>query len=76
MSIIARFADHDQDDIRSLAAARLLEQKALKRRAEEALGHYVGNPAPVKTSIRFACELVEQARAKSRRPAARKRKSG
>ena len=76
VSKIARFADHDQDDIKSLAAAGLLEPKALKRRAEEALGHYVGNPAPVKTSIRFACELVEQSRTKPRRPAARKRAPG
>ena len=64
VSKIARFADHDQDDIKSLAAAGLLDAKALRQRATESLGYYVGNLAPVKTSIRLACELAEAHRPK------------
>ena len=58
VSKIARFAEHDQDDIRALARAGLIKADEVRERAEQALGNYVGNLASVKTSIRLACELV------------------
>jgi hypothetical protein len=77
VSKLARFADHDREDIRALARAGLIEPRSLRRRAEEALGAYVGDPRRIRTSIRLACELARKARraATSRgasRPAARK----
>ena len=66
VSKIARFADHDQDDIRALARAGLIMADEVRERAEQALGNYVGNLASVKTSIRLACELVRDNQAARR----------
>lgn len=66
VSKIARFADHDQDDIRALARAGLIIADEVRERAEQALGNYVGNLANVKTSIRLACELVRENQAARR----------
>ena len=60
VSKIARFAQHDQDDIVALARAGLITEADLRKRADEALGNYVGNLDSVKTSIALACELVRQ----------------
>ena len=60
VSKIARFADHDRQDIRALAQAGLITESEVRRRAEEALANYVGNPASVMTSMALACELVRQ----------------
>jgi hypothetical protein len=65
---LARFTDQDREDIELLASRGLIDAGALRRRAEEALGGYVGDVAAVRTSIDIACRLVE---AKARR---RKRK--
>ena len=62
ISKLARFAEHDQEDIRALATEWLLNSKDLKRRAEEALRHYIGNPDPIKTSITLACRMVDKSR--------------
>ena len=59
VSKLARFAEHDQDDIKALAAEGLLNSKDLKKRAEEALKHYIGNPGPIKTSITLASRLID-----------------
>ncbi len=66
VSKIARFADHDQDDIRALARAGLITADEVRERAEQALGNYVGNLASVKTSIRLACELIRENQAARR----------
>ena len=58
VSKLARFAEHDQEDIKALAAAGLLNAKDLRKRAEEALKHYIGNPDPIKTSITLACRMI------------------
>ena len=58
VSKIARFAEHDQEDIKALAAAGLLNSKDLKKRAEEALRHYIGKPDSIKTSITLACRMI------------------
>ena len=60
VSKIARFAEHDQTDIRALARAGLVGSAALRRRANEALGGYVGNLDRVKTSIELACGIVAE----------------
>lgn len=62
VSKLARFAEHDQEDIQSLAAEGLLNSKDLKKRAAEALRHYIGNPGPIKTSITLACRMIDESR--------------
>ncbi len=58
VSKLARFSDQDQDDVRALARARLIDAAALRRRAEEALPGYVGNLIRIRTSINMACRIV------------------
>ena len=67
VSKLARFAENDREDIRALARAGLIEEIALRRRAEEALGGYVGDARRIGTSIRLACEIVRKARARRRK---------
>ncbi len=62
VSKLARFAEHDQEDIKALAVEGLLNSKDLRKRAEEALRHYIGNPGPIKTSITLACKMVDKSR--------------
>ena len=62
VSKLARFAEHDQDDIKALAAEGLLNSKDLKKRAQEALKHYIGDPGPIKASITLACRMVGKSR--------------
>ncbi len=59
---LARFAEHDQEDIKALAAEGLLNSKDLRKRAEEALKHYIGNPGPIKSSVTLACRLIDKSR--------------
>lgn len=70
VSKLARFTPTDQADIRALARAGLIEPAALRQRAEEALGGYVGDVRKIRTSISLACELVRTARRKATSPAA------
>jgi Nucleotidyltransferase of unknown function (DUF6036) len=60
VSKLARFAEHDQEDIKALAGEGLLNAKDLKKRAQEALKHYIGNPGPIKTSITLACRVINK----------------
>ena len=55
VSKIARYAEHDQEDIRALARAGLVTQAEVRERAEHALGNYFGHTASVKTSTGLAC---------------------
>lgn len=59
VSKIGRFASQDRDDIVALARRKLVESKALRRRAEAAVGGHVGDTARLRTSIDLACRLVE-----------------
>lgn len=59
VSKLARFAEHDRDDIRALARAGLIRVAALRRRAGEAMADYVGDADTVRTSLELACEIVE-----------------
>jgi hypothetical protein len=61
VSKIARFSSQDREDIAALARHRLLNVKTLRRRAEEALGGYVGDIMRVRGSIELACRIVADA---------------
>lgn len=67
VSKLARFAAHDQDDIKALARAGLLRSTELRKRAEEALAGYVGGAESARTSIDLACKLVDREQAPSRK---------
>lgn len=61
VSKLSRFSDQDRADIELLAREKLIDAKSLKKRAEEALGGYVGDVASVRTTIDLACRIVEAA---------------
>lgn len=61
VSKIGRFEDRDRSDIEALARAKLITARAVRRRANEALGSYVGTNDRVRTSIDLACRLIEVA---------------
>lgn len=67
VSKLARFNDQDQEDIRALALAGLIDGAALRRRAEEALPDYVGNLVRIRTSINVACRMVAQEATKKKK---------
>ena len=58
VSKLSRFSDQDRADIELLARKGLIHAPALRARAEQAVQGYVGNTAPVRTSIDIACRLV------------------
>ena len=60
VSKLARYADHDQDDIAALARHGLIDASGVRKRAEQALIAFVGETRRVKTSIRLACALIER----------------
>lgn len=60
VSKLARYADPDQDDIKSLARAGLLGPHELRQRAEEALVGYIGRVNDVRISIDQACKTVDK----------------
>ena len=70
VSKLARYSDQDREDIEVLAREGLIDAEALRARAEEALGGYVGNVKSVQISIDLACKLIEAHRPvkKSRTP--------
>jgi hypothetical protein len=70
---LARFTDQDREDLQLLARRRLIDSGAVRKRAEEALSGYVGDAAPVRTSIDIACRLIDAERTVTK--ARRKRKS-
>lgn len=59
VSKLARFGEQDRADIEDLARRGLIDAASLRARAEDALAGYVGDMAPVRTSIEVACRLVE-----------------
>ena len=58
VSKLGRFASQDRDDVAILARRKLITSTALRRRAEEALGNYVGDTRRVQGSIELACRIV------------------
>jgi len=61
VSKIARFEEHDQRDLTSLATQGLITADAVILRAEEAVGGYVGNIERVRNSIVLAAQLIAAA---------------
>jgi hypothetical protein len=57
---LSRYEVHDQDDLRALARAGLIDAASLRRRAEEALPGYVGDVQRVRNSIASAEKLVKK----------------
>lgn len=60
LSKIARFSAQDVEDILALARRRYFTADALKHRALEALGYYIGNIQSVENSIHLICEKIKQ----------------
>jgi len=67
VSKLSRFSDQDRDDVLLLAREGLIDPASLRKRAEQALGGYVGDLDSVRISIDVACRLIESARASRRR---------
>jgi hypothetical protein len=61
VSKLSRFADQDREDILLLAREGLIDSASLRKRAEQALGGYVGDLNSVRNSIAIACRLIESA---------------
>lgn len=61
VSKLSRFADQDREDILLLAGKGLIDAASLRKRAEQALGGYVGDLNSVRNSIDIACRLIESA---------------
>jgi hypothetical protein len=68
VSKIGRLSDQDRDDIGLLARRGLVSADALRQRAEQAAGGYVGDLERLRNSIDIACRIAEDAerRAKGR----------
>lgn len=66
VSKLSRFADQDREDILLLAREGLIASASLRKRAEQALGGYVGDLNSVRNSIAIACRLIESARPRGR----------
>lgn len=64
VSKLARFSSQDREDIIALARRRLVDAPGLRKRAEEALGGYVGDTARMKGSIDIACRIIADARSR------------
>ena len=60
VSKLSRYEAVDQEDIRALAARGLVSAAAVRARAEEALGAYVGEMSRIKTSIKLACKMIDE----------------
>lgn len=67
ISKLGRFASHDRDDIAALARHKLIDAAALRRRAEEALGGYVGDVGRLKGAIEIASRIVDDERRRRRK---------
>jgi hypothetical protein len=61
VSKISRFSERDRSDVASLARHRGVGAGALRQRALEALGGYLGSTDRILGSIELACRIVEDA---------------
>jgi hypothetical protein len=59
---ISRYSTQDREDILALASAGLFSADQLRDRAMEALGDYIGDRAPVMTSIELMCRQITAGR--------------
>jgi hypothetical protein len=58
LSKLSRFGEIDRADILQLAKHGLVTANALRRRAEEAMPRYVGDPAQVRIALDLACKDI------------------
>lgn len=65
VSKLGRWSEQDRLDVEALARRGLIDAAALGKRAEEALGGYVGDLARVRGNLAAAMRLVRRARASS-----------
>lgn len=68
VSKVGRLSDVDRGDIAVLARRGLITSTALRRRAEEAAGAYVGDLERLRNSIDIACRIVEDAQRRGTAP--------
>lgn len=61
VSKIARFLDHDKSDIQALVAHGLTTAAAIERRADEAVGGFVGDKTMLMINIREAVDMARAA---------------
>jgi len=66
VSKIGRFSSQDRDDITTLARRKLIGSAALRKRAEDALGGYVGETTRVQGSLELAVRVVADIEAAAR----------
>jgi hypothetical protein len=67
VSKLGRFAEHDRNDIAALARQALISSKALRERADAALGGYVGAIDRVRGAIEIGCRIVAEIEQSKRR---------
>ena len=60
ISKLSRYEAVDQEDIRALAECGLVSASAVRARAEEALGAYVGEMSRIQASIKLACKMIDE----------------
>ena len=68
VSKLGRLSDQDLGDIRSLGRHRLIRASALRARALDALGGYVGSTERVRGSIEIACRVLEDLESRGATP--------
>ncbi len=61
VSKLSRFSAQDRSDIMSLARHRHIRSAALRERAQQALGGYVGSVERVQGAIELACRIISDA---------------
>ncbi len=64
VSKLSRYEAVDQEDIRALAERGLVSADAVRMRAEEALGGYVGEMSRIRNSIKLACKSIDEVQGK------------
>lgn len=60
VSKLARFHEDDRRDVRALAESGLLDDGAVRQRAEEALAGYIGQTLMVRAAIEEACRVIRE----------------
>lgn len=65
VSKLARYEQHDAQDIEALARFGLIDSAAVRARAEHAIQGYIGRLDAINTSLRLACARIDAARGAS-----------
>lgn len=60
VSKIARFSDHDREDIEALIQNKLVDADAIEARAQAALGGFVGNVRPVEMNLEDVLKMARK----------------